>query len=250
MTDWLHSLGSNLFALPTLLCLMLTSLALGGVLVFRRSTQRGSLGIQSVLIALVVGLDLIGLISIASGLMGLLTPITAKAFLLTGAFVGVAFMATTIRHLIYNNFDYSRICSLCVFMGYGVLTLGPALCYPSGWDELTYHVELPLRWSIDSFPLVYKDNPYSGFPCLPEMVYWCGVLAGGITTPRLIAWSSSIIVFAALQRLLCHSMGDKAGTIIAVAFASAPITLTVSSEAYVEQFHRHESRRRDARPPA
>ena len=54
----------------------------------------------------------------------------------------------------------------------GLVTLIPALCYPSGWDELVYHAVLPRRWSTEGWPAFYTDLPYSGFPSSGEILFW------------------------------------------------------------------------------
>src|SRR5947199_351201 len=70
-----------------------------------------------------------------------------------------------------------------------IVTLGPALSYPSGWDELVYHHELPRRWLADGWPAFYPDLPYSGFPSLGEILFWLMAPIEDVIAPRLMAWA-------------------------------------------------------------
>ena len=70
----------------------------------------------------------------------------------------------------------------------GGLTLGPALDWPEGWDELVYHAQLPQRWLRDGGMAVYGDLPYSGFPSLGEAVAWFVAPIEHVIAPRLILW--------------------------------------------------------------
>src|SRR6185295_14806749 len=58
------------------------------------------------------------------------------------------------------------------FVALALIALGSALCYPTGWDEMVYHHELPRRWLADGWPAFYADIPYSGFPSLGELLFW------------------------------------------------------------------------------
>src|SRR4051812_27117546 len=69
-----------------------------------------------------------------------------------------------------------------------LITLGPAICYPTGWDELVYHQVLPRRWQADGWPTVYSDLPYSGFPSLAEMLFWLMAPLDAVVAPRLLIW--------------------------------------------------------------
>ena len=71
---------------------------------------------------------------------------------------------------------------------FGLLTLGPALNYPTGWDELVYHSVLPRRWMADGWPAFYVDIPYSGFPSLVEILCWLVAPLESIVMPRLFVW--------------------------------------------------------------
>jgi hypothetical protein len=114
------------------------------------------------------------------------------------------------------------------------LTLGPALCYPTGWDELVYHGVLPRRWLADGFPAVYFDLPYSGFPSLGEVLFWAIAPLESVIAPRLIVWACWFLGVLLLHRVLRRALSHGIAVLTTGAFALSPATLMISANCYVE----------------
>ena len=124
-----------------------------------------------------------------------------------------------------------------LMFGIAALTLGPALCYPTGWDELVYHSELPRRWAADGRPLVYADLVYSGFPSLSEILAWLIAPIESIIAPRLLNWCCWILSLLAGWRLLrIQGVPEGSAMVITSAIAVSPAFLLIGANCYVETF--------------
>ncbi|HVW38430.1 MAG TPA: hypothetical protein VHB99_14035, partial [Pirellulales bacterium] len=100
-----------------------------------------------------------------------------------------------------------------------VFTLGPALCYPDGWDELVYHAELQRRWLAAGWLEYYADLPYSGFPSLGETLLWLGGPIEHVITAKLLIWSCWIVAIFMLYSLLRRSLAAGSAMLLTFAFA-------------------------------
>ena len=114
------------------------------------------------------------------------------------------------------------------------LTLGPALCYPTGWDELVYHGVLPRRWLADGHPAFYVDLPYSAFPSSGEILFWLIAPLESVIAPRLVIWVCWILGLALLYRLLRGSLSRGSSLILTGAFGLSSAALLISANCYVE----------------
>ena len=126
-----------------------------------------------------------------------------------------------------------RLCTLLVAC-LGLVTLGPALCYPTGWDELVYHHVLPRRWLADGWPAFYADLPYSGFPSLGEILFWLVAPLESVITPRLLTWVCWVLGLTILYRLLRRRLATGSAVAMTLAFALSETALLVSANCYVE----------------
>lgn len=113
-------------------------------------------------------------------------------------------------------------------------TLGPALCYPDGWDELVYHAELPRRWLAAGWPEFYVDLPYSGFPSLGETLLWLGGPIEHVIAAKLLIWSCWAVALFMLYSLLRRSLGAGSAMLLTFAFAISSTVLLISANCYVE----------------
>jgi hypothetical protein len=111
--------------------------------------------------------------------------------------------------------------------------LGSAFLFPGSWDEVTYQVTLPLRWSQLGQAAVFEDLPYSGFPAAPQLVNTMLISIGGILTPRLMQWVIYLLLFWSLIVLVRRS-----GRLVTFAFAAcfilAPVNLAMLKDVYSE----------------
>ncbi len=120
---------------------------------------------------------------------------------------------------------------------FGILvTLGPALTYPSGLDELTYHIELPRRWSNTGNLSVQSDLPYSSLPSLCEIVSWFTYPIESLVTPRLINWAVWLHGICLLNELLKRLCRPKAAWALTFSICTSQVMLMISANCYVETF--------------
>jgi hypothetical protein len=112
--------------------------------------------------------------------------------------------------------------------------IGPALCYPTGWDDLVYHTVLPLRWLADGTPRVYGDLPYSGFPALGEITFWTLAHIEGIIAPRLLSWTCWIATVLMLCSLLRKTLRPWVAVALSLAYALSRTQLMLAANTYVE----------------
>lgn len=120
---------------------------------------------------------------------------------------------------------------------FGILiTLGPALTYPSGLDELTYHIELPRRWTNSGGLSVQSDLPYSSLPSLCEIVSWFTYPIESLITPRLINWAVWLHGICLLNELLKRVCQPKAAWALTFSICTSQVMLMISANCYVETF--------------
>lgn len=115
-----------------------------------------------------------------------------------------------------------------------VVTLGPALAYPAGWDELVYHGVLPRRWLAEGRPEFYPDLPYSAFPSLCEILFWLIAPLESVIAPRLLIWVCWMLGLLVLGRLVRRQVAGEASVCLTCAFMLGPATLMISANCYVE----------------
>lgn len=115
-----------------------------------------------------------------------------------------------------------------------LITLGPALCPPTGWDELVYHHELPRRWLADGWPAVYLDLPYSAFPSLAELLFWIVGPLEAVISPRLLSWTCWIFGLALSHRLLRRILRPHLAVVVLLSLAASSSALMISANCYVE----------------
>ncbi|MGE0760389.1 MAG: hypothetical protein AB7O38_25470 [Pirellulaceae bacterium] len=114
------------------------------------------------------------------------------------------------------------------------VTLGPALCYPSGWDELVYHHELPRRWFQAGALDVFRDLPYSGFPASGEILFWVLTPWDAPIAPRLLIWLCWAFGLWGIYRLVVRHAGRGPALAVACASALNDSVLLISANCYVE----------------
>ncbi len=117
-----------------------------------------------------------------------------------------------------------------------LMTFGPALMLPTGWDELVYHSELPRRWQADGSLRVYSDLPYSAFPSLGEVLFWLAAPLDVLFVPRMLNWVAWSLAISLLYRWTRRQLGPWAAAILTLSTALSAAVLMVSANCYVEAF--------------
>ena len=227
--------GSLLRAIPITALVMLTAQFLGRNFLswVRSSADSSNRGWADFHLASVLGLNLLGLSALVVSLLPLSLRYTLLGILCLAAGVDAARRFHLSRKPItasWNSLSWSQM-----LIGLAIaFTLGPALAYPSGWDELTYHIELPRRWFNTGAFTVQFDLPYSALPSLLEAVFTLTYPVEALITPRLlvwIVWLHGMFVFLDA----CSQVASRhTANCLTFALAASPIALLVSANCYVE----------------
>jgi len=236
---WLEGMASGPWALASVFCLLVSSWGLGRLLL------SGVLGLRlrkrafEPLIAIGAGLDVWASLALLFGSLGLLSPLSARAVLFVSAAASLVWMA-----LRRQPFARAKAAFLANWPFYAVLLalfalcLGNALCPPAGLgvDEQTYQLPVPLRWAADSFPYVYKDLPYSGYPSCPELLFWLAMEAGKVSAPRLLSLCVQALGLASLYLLLRGRLRPLGALALSLAVFLGCAHVVFSGEVFAEPF--------------
>ncbi len=237
MSSSLDTLGSIPLAIAAVALLLAAASGAGGwltptVVVSRRQQW------ESTLLRTVVGLNLVGMAGMVLGMTGALG---------NGRSVWLLVALALPRYITAARWRWKqRLTEWPVRRwqrpswgdaAFGLLafvTLGPALCYPTGWDEMVYHGVLPRRWLAEGYPAVYRDLPYSGFPSFGEVLFWLLAPIEALIAPRLLIWVSWMLGLLVLAALLRRQGAGRFANFIACCFAASPAVLMISANCYVE----------------
>lgn len=110
---------------------------------------------------------------------------------------------------------------------------GSAMLYPGAWDEMTYQVTVPLRWSQTGNAAVYPDLPYSGFPGAPQLINTMLISIGGILAPRIMQWMIYFILYWSISHLIRRA-GKFASLVLLAAFVLSPVNTVMLKDVYAE----------------
>lgn len=187
------------------------------------------------LVNLALGMDVLALLTLAAGTLKVLSPAVIWTGLIVLSIPCIIIHAKKVIGLMSAYARRNRLFTLimCLLIIY---TAGSALCFPYCWDELTYHISLPLRWiQVGGVP-VFMDNPYSAFPSLPQLLFRLTIEIGGIKTPRFLCLAAYMIFFFSVYWII-RSYGSRVKVMLCfVVFILSPIFVTMMREAYVEPF--------------
>ena len=193
------------------------------------------------IVFLVAGLHVVGWMGVCLGMTGALSG--SNSVTLLGAFssAGIveAWWSRLPSRLVSNCRLLLAVSPNWSWLGvvvFALLTLGPALNYPTGWDELVYHSVLPRRWMADGWPAFYVDIPYSGFPSLVEILCWQVAPLESIVVPRLFVWVCWMLSLVLAYSVFQRRSDRTAGWLLTMALACSPISLMISANCYVEVF--------------
>ena len=229
----LESLGSIPLALAAVIGLFGGAAGLGGLLVRAAAPRQPRWG-EVLLLRLVAGLNLLGVTAIVLGWPGLLARGRSVWLLLALSSLAAADVWRRWRATAGAAVGWRRRWPQAGFAVLAILTLGPALCYPTDWDELVYHQVLPQRWLADGWPAFYPDLPHSGFPSLGEILFWLMAPVEGVIAPRLLIWSCWLLGLVCLYRLLRRRLAPGAAAVFALVFPLNDTVLLTSAHCYVE----------------
>jgi hypothetical protein len=231
-----ESIGSIPLAMAVVAMLYASAASLGG-LVVRPAMTKHCCRTDAVLVRLTVGMNLLGFVGVTLGQTGILSG-GRSVWLLAALSIwcvcrrwpGLRVVNGAILRRMMERPPLAELLAIAI----AAITLGPALCYPFGWDELVYHEALPKRWLADGCPEVYPDLPYSGFPSFGEILFWLAAPIESVIAPRLVVGSCWLLGLLCLHRLLCRRLTGSTAAMLTLAFTLNNTVLLISANCYVE----------------
>ena len=189
---------------------------------------------SEIIINIALGLNLLALITLVLGSLRLLNPVIIWILLSVFALAGCLNIVPLIKAKV--NFFRRNITFSIILIGVAIFTLGSALCVPYIWDELTYHVALPFRWINADSLTVFRDNAFSGFPALPQLLFRLGCQNSGILFPRLLVWITYLFLFTAIYIYLKIYAKRFVALFMTFMFIASPLVINMMRSTYAEVF--------------
>lgn len=237
---FLEEMGSIPGAMLGVACLGFAALGVGLLLEIFLGDRR-KLTFSLKLVYAIAGLNLVAFVCVILGSFGVLGDYRSVWLLMALGISGCAIYFRT-RSVMPSSLRPRKLAQLQSFpvlywfIPLSAFTLGPALCYPTGWDELVYHSVLPRRWHADGWPAFYADLPHSGFPSLVELLCWMTAPIESLITFRLLVWIAWIVAIWLLIFSSHRSSNPGTASLVVFAFAVSPTALMISANCYVEAF--------------
>jgi hypothetical protein len=232
--NFVIALSCGYMILPTVILFFIAAYSAGWLVSDKILKIQWRHQVPAFLVNLVLGMNFLALMALAAGTMKILSPAFIWILLAILSVPGIMRSKQLIGYITaYINRNRLFTVIMCLT---SIYTAGSALCFPYCWDELTYHVSLPLRWiQADGVP-VFMDNPYSAFPSLPHLLFRLTIEIGGIKTPRALCLAAYMIFFFSVYWII-RSYGSRFKVMLCfVVFILSPIFITMMREAYVEPF--------------
>lgn len=234
MPAYFDTLGSIPRAIAAVWLLLTAAWGLG-VWWIDASRSTSSRRWETTLLRIAIGLNVLGVTGIVLGMTGGLAAGRSVWLLVAAAVAGVPHLRELRTQIPQWRDTRSRLpWGAWLFLLLAMITLGPALCYPTGWDEMVYHGVLPRRWLADGYPAVYHDLPYSAFPSMGEILFWLMAPVEAMIAPRLLIWVSWILGLLLLAALLRRCGAGRSSLWLTSCLAASPAMLLISANCYVE----------------
>lgn len=231
LTEWLETTGSPIQGLLGALAVLLAAYGIGTGLDRRLRLTT----VESWLIRMVLGLDVLAFAGLLLGAGGILNRIAIHALVLPCALGGLWVVILRCRQASPGRFRFDL--ALLPVGLVGIVLFGSSLVTPLNWDEMVYQIAVPVRWLRDGAIPVYPDNPYSGFPSAGALITVFALAMGGFSAPKVLVFCFWSVALAGLYRALrkVDRSGWLAG-VITFAFGSSEAVLMSAASTYVELF--------------
>ncbi len=178
--------------------------------------------------ALITGFVLLAATMLAAAPLLLYIPGTGLAALLL---IPALYGARELRDINWRQIDPYAATMLAAGALY---MLGSALVLPYAWDEQTYQLSVVRRWLERGSVAPIRDNPYSYFPSLVQLLLVYPVKLGGLGTARLMILGFYLVLYAGLFSELRRMLSKWEALILTMLFAVSPVAAAMAREIYVE----------------
>lgn len=229
MEAYLESLGTRGPALFAVAGLFALAYLIGRPWV-RRDPDLGAA--DKAFLALVLGFDLLAVLTVPLGAAGLLGSVPLRAVFALAIGIVVVLLFAELRRRRPSSFPWHVL----VFVALAVVFLCHGLCYPFSWDDLVYQVTVPWRWHETNSVQVFPDLPYSGFPGAFALLNLLLIDAGGVLAPGVFNAGLWLLLALELVALLGPHLGRGSRAIFALSFALSWPALIEAISAYAELF--------------
>ncbi len=190
-------------------------------------------------LAVVLGLGVLGHLTLALGVLKLLYQSAALILLGAGTLIAILKMYHSRDRLKQVMFPHQITLFSVLLVALLILNnlyplLADALVPPTWWDEVAYHLAVPKIY-IQNHALVYISFiPYSNWPMEAEILFTLGLLLRSELLPHLIEWSAMVFTCWGLYLLGKRLFSAEIGLLAAVLFSTTPMVLSLAGTALIE----------------
>ena len=229
-TAGLLALANSLSALMLAAATVLLAAALGQV-VFKALGPPGASGLERAVMALALGLGLLASGLTLLGLAGWLRPPAIAGLLLASAWIAGPGLLAILKHppaLMRRAVSHWRRASgieraaALLLAAIALTSLFLALSPPWDYDGLMYHLVGPQHFLAAGRILPHPDNWYVNGAFAGEMLFTIGLAFGDDVFPKLLHWSSGLLLCAATYAAARRWVGPSAGWLSVVVLLGAP----------------------------
>ncbi len=216
------------------LLLTLNAIACGRLLI---KSSKSSIPTDRFILNLALGLPVIALLALLTGKIWLSYTVILPYLALPGTWYALNSIISSLKE--YWITEHQKIHRSAIVPGLIstvtlLFLLSASLCPPTGWDELTYHLTVPVRWLTDRNITTYMDNPFSALPSECEILFALLISKGGLMAPRLLNWILLTTIFFGLWKLLMKWLRPFSAWCFSMAFLLSPVILLLFKETYAE----------------
>jgi 4-amino-4-deoxy-L-arabinose transferase-like glycosyltransferase len=179
-----------------------------------------------------LGLGLLGLLSLAIGLVGLFRPAITYSLMVVLSLGLLGWLWRQKPGWLPALIDPPRPWMI-LYLGFiALLTLLLALLPPADWDGLFYHLTGPKLYLQAGRITGGMDVPHFNFPSLMEMLFAWAMLLRGDVAAKLLHTSFALLLAGLVYLIARRWLDPKAGWPAVIILASMPLLVTLGSWAY------------------
>ena len=200
-------------------------LALGGAGIGHRLVPARTAAGLRLPLALALGFLVIGALTLALGLAGVLRSPLTPALLVLAAGFGLALGAARLSRPVFVRPSPAALAIAVIVTALLLLSLAPTTFY----DSLLYHLGSPVAWLIEG-RIAYEPGVFqTGLPCAAEVLYTPALRLGAMTAAQAL----NVLVGVALLLAVAGAAGGasappRASALAALTLAASPMFLMLA----------------------